>query len=62
MNALMAQGDNTTTQDAADSLKYYPVWQQEYAEGTTDLQFRDWLKQYMGGQQSMMPMNAFRYG
>ena len=63
MNALMPNtmmAESTTTQDAADSLKYYPVWQKEYADGTTDLQFRDWLKQ-MQGQQSMMPMNAFRY-
>lgn len=52
--------ESTTTQDAADSLKYYPIWQQEYADGTTDMQFQDWLKQYRGQTQSM-GMNALRY-
>ena len=56
MNA-MAEG--TTTQDAADSLKYYPVWQQEFANGDTQLQFREWLQQYLGGQKQSMT-NAFR--
>ena len=60
MNALMAQ-EGTTVQDAADSLKYYSIWQQEFTDGTTQLQFRDWLKQYLGGQQSMMPMNAMKF-
>ena len=60
MNALMAQ-DGTTVQDAADSLKYYSIWQQEFTDGTTQLQFRDWLKQYLDGQQSMMPMNAMKF-
>lgn len=68
MNALMPNmmAESTTVQDAADSLKYYPVWQQEYANGTTDLQFRDWLQQFKGGttqgmqRGGMMPMNALR--
>jgi hypothetical protein len=58
MNALMAQG--TTTQDAADALKYYPVWQQEFADGNTQLQFRDWLQQQQPAPQGMM-MNAMKY-
>jgi len=65
MNALMPQTSGTTTQDAADALKYYPVWQQQFSDGTTQLQFRDWLQQQVGGQpQQPMPpqsmMNAFR--
>lgn len=56
MNALMP---STTTQDAADAMKYYPVWQTEFADGQTQLQFQDWLKQYLGQQPQSM-VNSFR--
>lgn len=68
MNALMPNmgmmAGGSTTQDAADSMKYYPVWQQEYADGTTDLQFQEWLQQFKGGNtQGRMGMNALKgYG
>ena len=64
MNALMPNmgmmAGGSTTQDAADSMKYYPVWQQEYADGATQLQFQEWLQQMKGGQQSSMSMNALK--
>ena len=31
-------------QGAADLKKYHPIWQQEFIDGTTTLQFPDWLK------------------
>lgn len=63
MNALMPNTmmAGSTTQDAADSMKYYPVWQQEYADGTTQLQFQEWLQQFKGGSvQGMNTQNALK--
>ncbi len=37
---------------AADMTMMHPIWLQEYAEGMTQLQFADWLK-----QKQMQPPN-----
>ena len=72
MNALMPNKMNApgmggqTSGEAAEALKYYPVWQQQFGDGVTELQFREWLQQMQGGQSQSMPqsrmMNAFSYG
>jgi len=46
--ALLGQG---AAGSAADKMKMYPVWQQQFAEGLTDKQFNEWLaQQQMQGQ------------
>ena len=41
-------------QGAADLKKQYPIWQQQYMDGTTQLQFPEWLKG-QGQQNPAMP-------
>jgi hypothetical protein len=41
-------------QGAADIQKLYPVWQQQYIDGQTQLQFAEWLKQ-QGISNPVMP-------
>lgn len=45
----------STAGEAAEALRYYPIWQQELADGSTELQFRDWLEQEYYPRQQMNP-------
>ena len=53
-NALAGNYGTGLMQGAADLKKQYPIWQQQYMEGTTTLQFPDWLKG-QGQQNPVMP-------
>ena len=53
-NALAGNYGTGLMQGAADIKKQYPIWQQQYMEGATTLQFPDWLKG-QGQQNPAMP-------
>lgn len=65
-NALAGNYGTGLMQGAADIKKQYPIWQQQYMDGTTTLQFPDWLKG-QGQQNPAMPaeperQNSMSYG
>lgn len=43
-------GTSTTTSDAANAVKYYPIWQRKFADQETDKQFTEWLPGYLQEQ------------
>ena len=53
-NALAGMLGGGLAQGAADLKRDYPIWQQEYMDGTTTLQFPEWLKS-RGQQNPAMP-------
>lgn len=53
-NALAGNYGSGLMQGVADIKKQYPIWQQQYMDGITTLQFNDWLKQ-QGQQNPIMP-------
>lgn len=60
-NALAGNLGSGLMQGAADLQKQYPIWQQEYENGTTTLQFSDWLRS-KGQQNPVMPrQNSLGY-
>jgi hypothetical protein len=43
-NAIAGNFGSGLMQGAIDVQKQYPIWQQQYLDGTTTLQFPEWLK------------------
>lgn len=61
-NSLAGNYGTGLMQGAADIKKQYPIWQQQYMEGTTTLQFPDWLKGQQGQTNPAMPTGSQQTG